>query len=431
MNKRRFAVVGTGNRATYMWVAPMVKELADEVEPVGLYDLNPGRARVCNELLRANIPVYASFDEMLNTARPEALIVVSTDATHAGYVVRGLQAGLDVYCEKPLCTTWDQVHQIREAARNSTRIARVTHNVRYMPSAEVIKGEILRGRIGAVRQVIYHELLDRYHGADYFRRWHRDFKQSGGLLLQKSSHHFDLINWWLDSRPKTVSAQGGLLFYGKNGLFRGPRCSECPHANECKLYADVFANSMLKRLYKDVEKYDGYYRDRCVFGEEIDITDTADLAISYENGVQVSYSLIAYASYEGQQVSLEGTEGRLEWNLRQSTKWAVGSKKGQSAKSLAQSGEQFDEIQYTAPYSHEATDLTPSAREGSHGGADPNLRATVFSRTQQPDPLRQRAHLEDGIQAVLIGIAANRSIALGGQPVDIQTGEPVRDSKGH
>ena len=425
MTKRRFAVVGTGTRATYSWVAPMVKEFADVVELVGLYDVNPGRAHACNAIVNAAIPVYSSFDEMIRRAKPEALLVASTDATHADYVARGLAAGLEVYCEKPLCTTFEQVRHIREAARRAVRPVWVTHNLRFLPAAQALKREIEGGRIGHIRHITFHELLDRYHGADYFRRWHRDFRQSGGLLLQKASHHFDLINWWVGSRPRLVSAQGGLFFYGKNGPFRGPRCSQCPQASTCALYADVFENDMIRKLFKDVEAADGYFRDQCVFGEEIDITDTANLSISYENGVQVSYSLIAYASYEGQQVAVEGTEGRLEWNLRQSTLWAVGRNK-QRAASLVQSGQQYDRVAFTAPYGEQVeTDLTPPPMEGSHGGADSQLQEMIFRPTAEADPLGRRAVLEEGIQAVLIGIAANRSIALGGRPVDIQTSEPV------
>ena len=57
-------------------------------------------------------------------------------------------------------------------------------------------------------------LLDTAHGADYFRRWHRLKDVSGGLLVHKSTHHFDLVNWWLADVPTRVYASGGLKFYG-------------------------------------------------------------------------------------------------------------------------------------------------------------------------------------------------------------------------
>ena len=58
--------------------------------------------------------------------------------------------------------------------------------------------------------------------ADYFRRWHRDKRNSGGLLVHKATHHFDLINFWLGSAPELVMALGGLRFYGhENAQERG------------------------------------------------------------------------------------------------------------------------------------------------------------------------------------------------------------------
>jgi predicted dehydrogenase len=423
--RRRFAVIGTGNRAAYMFVAPLIEKFSDEVEAVGLYDINPARAEVCNEIVKSSIPIFRSAEELIRKARPEVLLIASPDATHAGYVIQGLKAGLDVFCEKPLCTTREQVTAIRKAARVSSGKATVTHNLRCLPSAEVLKRELRNHRIGTVRHVIFNEYLDRYHGADYFRRWHRNFKNSGGLLLQKASHHFDMVNWWVGSRAQTVTAQGGLLYYGKNGPFRGTRCSTCAHTRKCPHYADLFANPFMQKLYQRVEKVDGYLRDRCVFGNDIDITDTANLTVTFENGVKMVYSLIAYASFEGQQVALEGTQGRLEWHLKYNTGWAAGSKKGSKKASLEQSGEHSEKVEYLHPFNHEVTDLTPPALQGSHGGADAKIWDFIFKRRPPADPLGQRASLEEGIQAVLIGMAANQSIALGGAPVNVQTGRPV------
>lgn len=73
----------------------------------------------------------------------------------------------------------------------------------------------MNGAIGDVHSVHFEWLLNTEHGADYFRRWHRDKRNSGGLLVHKSTHHFDLVNFWLGSRPQTVYAQGSLMFYGK------------------------------------------------------------------------------------------------------------------------------------------------------------------------------------------------------------------------
>ena len=73
----------------------------------------------------------------------------------------------------------------------------------------------IRDRIGEVYSVHFEWLLNTVHGADYYRRWHRNKANSGGLLVHKATHHFDLVNFWLGTEPDTVFAFGDLNFYGR------------------------------------------------------------------------------------------------------------------------------------------------------------------------------------------------------------------------
>ncbi|MBJ8193096.1 Gfo/Idh/MocA family oxidoreductase, partial [Bacillus cereus] len=86
------------------------------------------------------------------------------------------------------------------------RKLRVTFNYRYAPHNTKIRELIMDGTLGEVLSVNFEWLLNTQHGADYFRRWHRDKRNSGGLLVHKSTHHFDLMNFWLGSKPETVYA---------------------------------------------------------------------------------------------------------------------------------------------------------------------------------------------------------------------------------
>ena len=56
-------------------------------------------------------------------------------------------------------------------------------------------------------------MLDTRHGAEYFHRWHRMRGNSGSLLVHKATHHFDLVNWWIDDIPEEVFAHGSLRYY--------------------------------------------------------------------------------------------------------------------------------------------------------------------------------------------------------------------------
>src|SRR5207253_3194520 len=83
--------------------------------------------------------------------------------------------------------------------------------------------------------------LDKRHGADYFRRWHRRKENSGGLLVHEGTHLFDLVNWWLADQPRDVFAMGERRVYGPTRAARGERCSTCPHTATCEFYVDLAA----------------------------------------------------------------------------------------------------------------------------------------------------------------------------------------------
>ena len=124
--------------------------------------------------------------------------------------------------EKPLTIDPESTRQIAAGGRATGRQVVVTHNYRYSPRNSALKDLIKSGAIGTPLSVTFEWVLDTAHGADYFRRWHRDKTNSGGLLVHKAAHHFDLINWLLADAPVQVYARGGVRFYGaENAAARG------------------------------------------------------------------------------------------------------------------------------------------------------------------------------------------------------------------
>jgi len=365
MAPKRYAVVGTGHRGLGMFAGPLSSDFPATAELAAMCDSNPIRlANAAAELPRP-VPTFTDFQAMMSQADPDAVIVATRDCTHAEYVVAALQAGKRAISEKPLCTTADQCRDILAAARAAPGRCLVTHNCRYGAAENTIRDILRSGRLGRPRFIQFDETLDRCHGADYFRRWHGRKKNSGGLLIHKASHHFDILNWWAQAKPQRVSAQGRLTFYGANGPFRHARCRGCPHAGKCDFHADIFKREIYRKLYLAAESADGYLRDGCVFDNDIDAEDQAAALIGYDGGLQVSYSLVAYSPYESQRVIVEGDRGRR------------------------------------------------------HGGADPQLRADFFGREWDAPPNDRMASVEEAVQAVLVGLAANRSLATG-QPVEVQ-----------
>ena len=307
--RRRYAIVGTGDRASGMWGRSIAQRYSDVVEFVGLCDINPKRVEVAKELIGVSCPTFTSFDEMCDKAKPDLLMVTTVDAFHSEYIVKALDRGMDVMTEKPMVIDERQCQAVLDAeARNNRKIV-VTFNYRYAPKHRTIKEILMSGEIGKVLSVDFSWYLDVYHGADYFRRWHRLRKGGGTLWVHKATHHFDLINWWLGADPVEVVAEGKLRVYGKNNPFRFSNCRPCPYKQECRFYYDMTKNETRMKLYAACEAVDHYHRDGCVWREDIDIFDTMNAVIEYSNGVVMSYSLNAHMPFEGYRLAFNGEIG--------------------------------------------------------------------------------------------------------------------------
>jgi predicted dehydrogenase len=415
MEKKRYAIVGMGSRGLGMFALPLTKELSETADLVAVMDSNRLRAKSSADQLPKTVPVYTNFDKMIGETSPDAVIVATRDCKHAEYVIRALKAGKRAYSEKPLCTTAAMARKILAAAKESGQVCMTTHNARYGAAETAIRNQIRDGKLGTVMSMQFAETLDRLHGADYFRRWHRIKANSGGLQLHKASHHFDLLNWWAGSKPKTVRAQGGLRFYGKNGPFRGTRCMGCEHAARCDFYADFFVHDAYKRMYLEAEPADGYHRDGCVFDPAIDIEDQLQAHIEYENGIQVDYSLVAYSPVETLYVAIEGTKGRLEHRTLYGTGWVIS--KGNRLPGVETVAGEKQKV-FMPNQGIEEVDIQRQA--GDHGGADPQLRHDFFAKPWDEPRNEHMATVDEAVQAVLIGHAINKSLAAGGKAIDVQ-----------
>lgn len=393
---------------------------AQVAELVALCDANAGRLELARQRSLKNgvrpPPGYlaADFGRLLAEQKPDVVVVTTADASHHDYIVRALEAGCDVITEKPMTTDAEKCRQILEARERSGGRCRVTFNYRYSPPRSQVKDILMSGEIGDVLSVDFHWLLNTHHGADYFRRWHAHKEVSGGLFVHKSTHHFDLVNWWLGAMPVSVMASGKREFYTEEtarrmGLMGAhERCLTCPEKNRCGFYFDLNAVPHLRQLYLECEGHDGYWRDRCVFRPEIDIEDTMNALVSYDTGATLSYSLNAFNSWEGYTIAFNGTKGRLEHSIVESV-YVNGTETVQGG--IAKDGVSIRVI----PLRGAARDIKPWTATGDHGGGDRLMLEDIFLPAPTADKYLRAADERAGACSILVGIAANRSLKTGAQ----------------
>ncbi|PGH27215.1 hypothetical protein AJ80_01172 [Polytolypa hystricis UAMH7299] len=416
MAVKKYALVGTGGRASFFYTA-IVQDFKETAQLVGFCDTNQTRMNYANsklqELGHPALPTYlaADFDKMIHETNPDEIIVTTMDRTHHRYIIRAMELGCNVVTEKPMTIDAVRCRQIIDAVERTGRQTRVTFNYRYAPHNTKVHEIIRSGAIGKVNAVHFEWVLNTSHGADYFRRWHRDKANSGGLLVHKSTHHFDLVNFWLQSQPETVVAMGDLKFYGReNAEERGEtkfysRAHGSENAKDDPFALHLEQHKQLKAMYLDAEKEDEYYRDQSVFGDGISIEDTIGVMVRYRSGTVLTYSLTAYAPWEGFRVNFTGSKGRLEVEVVENSYVNSG---GEQA--LEGSLERRSII--LRPLFSKPEEIEIANSVGGHGGGDPQLLNDIFG-TPAEDPYRRAASHIDGALSILTGIAANRSMRTG------------------
>ncbi|MBO0324093.1 Gfo/Idh/MocA family oxidoreductase [Muricauda sp. CAU 1633] len=414
--KLKVVLVGTGIRGTSFWGRRLAEQYSDIIEFVGLSDINPGRLEYGKKVIGVDCPTFTDFDEMLKKTNPDLVIVTTKDSTHHQFIIKGLDYGCDVLTEKPLTTDEEKCQAILDAERRSNKKLIVGFNYRWSPYATKIKELLANNTIGQLTSVDFHWYLNTYHGASYFRRWHGLKNEGGTLWVHKATHHFDLLNWWIDSDPSVVFALGDLEHYGSNGPFRGANCRSCDHKSECEYHWDITKSEHMMNLYANNEQHDGYIRDNCLFRNEIDIYDKMSAQVKYANNVSLNYSLTTYSPFEGWRVSFNGTEGRIEASLDIPYHEKIKiSQAEMHAKEMEQSA--VEEANSESIIVHklwkdfEVIDV-PFER-GGHGGGDKRLQDKIFKTADAKDPYDRAAGSRDGAMSVLIGIAARKSIESG------------------
>ncbi len=415
--RRRYAIVGTGSRHG-MYLNAIQTTYKDQTELVAICDTNPGRMELSRQASIRNgappPPAYlaADFDRLVAETRPDIIIVTTVDSTHSDYIIRGMELGCDVITEKPMTTTAGKCQAILDAQKRTGKHCRVTFNYRYSPPRTQIKDILMNGDIGEVLSVDFQWLLNTHHGADYFRRWHAHKQYSGGLMVHKATHHFDLVNWWLGAMPTEVFATGKREFYtpqmarrmGLSGAHE--RCHTCPETEKCGFYMNLAASAGNRALYLEQEHHDGYFRDRCVFRPGIDIEDTMNVLVKYDNGVTMNYSLNAFNSWEGYIINFNGTKGRIEHSIVEQV-YTSGTDTVQGG--IARGGITTRVIPLRGP----AQDIEPWSGEGSHGGGDRVMLDDVFLVDPPADKYFRNADERAGACSILVGVAANQCFETG------------------
>lgn len=424
MSIKRVVIAGTGVRGL-CFAKGILDRCAGYTELVALYDTNASRMKGFCELVGKQIPSYTDFNTMLKETQPTTMVICTPDYTHPDLVDMGFAAGLDIVTEKPMAMNRDGINRILAAEKKYGKKVTVAFNYRFIPYPSAVRAVMMEKPVGEIKHVSAQYFLDYVHAREYFHRWHAQLRYSGGLLVHKATHHFDILNWFIDDKPEEVFAFGSRQKYGEKGPFRGERCSTCAHAGECPEVlketledADLNPGSdgdIFKKLYFDAEHEDGYFRDQCVFGNHVNIYDSMNVLVKYQNGAQMSYALNAFAPWQGYHYTFTGTKGTVDVQCIDTAPVLTAD-----GSPVPESYAKSNTIRIVTGTSRK--DITLNERiinkvDAPHGGGDYAMFEQLFGAGGE-DPLGRIAGSEAGVASAMIGIAANESIASG-KPVKL------------
>lgn len=335
------------------------------------------RARDDARRLLPDALVTDDLDELLASGI-DAVMVLTPDDTHASLSIRALEAGVAVFCEKPLAIDLADADAMLETARRTGSRLYIGHNMRHMPVITLMRGLIQDGRIGDVRAVWVRHFVG--HGGDYyFKDWHADRRRTTGLLLQKGAHDIDIIHWLAGAYTEQVAAMGELSVYGDITDRRERVGERMPDW----FSVDNWPPTSLTGL-----------------NPVIDVEDISMVNMRLTGGILASYQQCHFAPDYWRNYTVIGTEGRIEnfgdtagsevrlWNRRH--------------RGAADADETF---------------IVPEAVDAGHDGADALLVAEFlrFVRDGGPTETSPVAARE----AVAAGILATESLRGDGSAIAV------------
>ncbi|MCK5803960.1 MAG: Gfo/Idh/MocA family oxidoreductase [Lentisphaeria bacterium] len=362
-----------------------------EAEVRVVYDINPSSFDVGRERFETAgvTPVCTTdFNDLLSRDDLDWIVVGTPDRTHYELARQVVEAGKNVFIEKPMTSTTAEADELCILARKHGVQVVVGCELRYSPSVETVHQALQDGRIGTpVSAVFIHQ---EARGYTYFLR---NFRKRcwGGVLMQKGIHYLDMINGWAESVPTRVTATGSQGFFGHRPEAADRYCRDCAEAETCP-FAFHTVPSPTWRRSGPREKGEHAF-DHCVFMPDSDTEDNMHIHIDYASGLRVSYSAIYFAPINRKEVWIWGGRGSLH--------------------AVLDGPEPFVEITpfVGAMKERQSERLHIESFDGGHGGGDIRMIRAIVDASRATRPIRPDA--VDGRHGVAVAEYAMKSIISG------------------
>lgn len=353
----RYGIIGSGS---------MGREHIENIKVMGgamvtaISDPNQSSRELASRTAGSNPKGFTDHRELLDSGLIDAVVIATPNDTHVEILKDALATDLPVFVEKPLATTVEDCKKIIDWDSKRSALTWMGLEYRFMPPVNEV---IQRAKAGAVGKV--HQVSIREHREPFYPKvdnWNRFAARTGGTLVEKCCHYFNLMDLIIGEQPISVYASGG---------------QNVNHLDE---------------------KYDG---------KQADMLDNAFVILNYANDVRAMLDLCMFAegSYDKEILTVVGDEGKLEsflpsLNVRYSRREDWGKRTGWGQGEGTGRGSEIKQV----------IDLNVKYL-GHHYGASyiehVKFRDAIINKTPA------EVTLKDGATSVITGLAAHKSINEG------------------
>lgn len=329
---KKVLVIGAGSRGTtYSRIA---SELKDAFQIVAVAEPLEHRRNYIKE--KYNIPeemCHSSWEDFLSRPKfADVAFIATMDRDHIAPALAAIEKGYDLLLEKPMGATAEECCIIERAAAKKGVFVLVCHVLRFTPFFRALKALIESGRVGQVAHIQHAECVGNVHQSHSFVRgnWGNS-DRSTPMIVQKTCHDMDIMQWLIGKNCERVHSFGSLLYFKEENAPEGApaRCVDgCPHADTCpynavKLYTqDLRKSSFCRAATKKIEPTDEDVWDalrnspygRCVFRCDNNVVDHQTVNLEFEGGITASFTMCAF-NKGSRNIRIMGTLGELSGNM--------------------------------------------------------------------------------------------------------------------
>ena len=411
MKKLTAVVVGFGGRgAAY---ASYAADHPEELEIVAVAEAHAGRRQTAKE--RHRLPddrIYNTWEDLAAQPKMADFAIIGTqDHMHYGPAMALIEKGYHLLLEKPMAPTPEECLAITRAAEEKGVHVVVCHVLRFTRFWRAVKKIIDDGRLGRVMTVIHMENVGHIHQSHSFVRGHwRNSKESNCMILAKSCHDMDLLQWLVGRKCVRVQSFGSLSHFCRENQPQGApeRCTDgCPVADTChynavKLYYDDKENLWFRGAAThslgrptDEEVMDalvGGPYGRCVYCCDNDVVDHQVVNLEFSDGCTASFTMNAF-NQGGRFIRIFGTEGEL-----------VSGKKQDCLELFSFATGAWE----TVDIAQHGNDVT-----SGHGGGDTGIMEAILALLRGEDPGNSLCSVRTSCENHMIAFGAEESRLTG------------------